>query len=105
MCFFKHIKCKAIIQLDNKKYEYDLNHYSTKKKVRTMNKIFALLTMSVILFFSKDIDDCEANSEPYMTNGITSYMKGENLALSKALKNSQLSETSITQKKALERSN
>jgi len=32
-------------------------------------------------------------------------MKGENLALSKALKNSQLSETSITQKKALERSN
>ena len=84
---------------------YDLNHYSTEKKVRNMNKIFALLTMSVILFFSKDIDDCETNSRPYMANVITSHMKVENPALRKALKNSQLSEPSITPKKALERSN
>lgn len=61
--------------------------------------------MSVILFFSKDIDDCESNSEPYIANGITSHMKGVNLALRKALKNSQLSEPSFTPKKALERSN
>ena len=61
-----------------------------------MKKLFALITIFLLLAFSQDKNECEERSAPYWSHGINSRIEGENPTLRKAFKNIQLSKTEIT---------